>query len=70
VWDGGATTSRHLREADEPPVLIEDYGDIAAIRNASEEGAQMVVIIRRDAEWRIRDVYDIANPPSEGTGAP
>ncbi|MFD6699254.1 MULTISPECIES: hypothetical protein [unclassified Microbacterium] len=70
VWDGGAAGARPLRAADGPPVLIEDYGDIAAIRNSSDDGAQMVVIIRRNAEWRIRDVYDIANPPSEGTGAP
>ena len=70
MWDGGAAGARPLRAADGPPVLIEDYGDIAAIRNSSDDDAQMVVIIRRNAEWRMRDVYDIANPPSEGTGAP
>jgi len=70
VWDGGAGGARPVRAGDEAPVLIEDYGDIAAIRNGSGDGAQMIVIIRRDAEWRIRDVYDIADPPSSGTGAP
>jgi len=49
--------------------LIEDYGDLAALRSGSGEGGQMVVIIRRDAEWRIRDVYDIADPPSDESGA-
>ena len=70
VWDDGTAASRTVRAAQEPAELIEDYGDIAAIRNGSGEEAQMVVIIRRNAEWRIRDVYDIANPPSEGAGAP
>lgn|GEM_PF-1051791 len=70
VWDGGSPAARILREGSGAPVLIEDYGDVAAIRNGSGDGAQMVVIIRRDAEWRIREVYDIADPPSEGTGAP
>jgi len=70
LWDGGAAASGPVRDADGPPALIEDYGDIAAIRNGAGDGAQMVVVIRRDAEWRIRDVYDIADPPSEGTGAP
>ncbi|MFB7842593.1 hypothetical protein [Microbacterium sp. NPDC056052] len=70
VWDGGTAASHSLRGAQEPAELIEDYGDIAAIRNGSGEEAQMVVIIRRNAEWRIRDVYDIADPPSEGAGAP
>lgn len=70
VWDGGTAASRPLRPAQEPAELIEDYGDIAAIRNGSDGEAQMVVIIRRNAEWRIRDVYDIANPPSEGAGPP
>jgi len=70
VWDGGAAASRSVRSAQEPVALIEDYGDVAALRNGSGEEAQMVVIIRRNAEWRIRDVYDIANPPSEGAGPP
>ena len=70
VWDGGTGAARPVRAGEEAPVLIEDYGDIAAIRNGSGDGAQMIVIIRRDAKWRIRDVYDIADPPSSGTGAP
>ncbi len=70
VWDGGTAASRPVRPAPEPAELIEDYGDLAAIRNGSGDQAQMIVIIRRNAEWRIRDVYDIANPPSEGAGAP
>lgn len=70
VWDSGTPVARALRAGAVQPVLIEDYGDIAAIRNGAGAEAQMVVIIRRDAEWRIRDVYDIADPPSEGAGAP
>lgn len=70
LWDGGPVTAQPVRDQKEPAVLIEDYGDIAALRSGSGAGAQMVVIIRKDAEWRIRDVYDIADPPSEEAGAP
>ncbi|VXC29186.1 conserved hypothetical protein [Microbacterium sp. 8M] len=70
LWDGGRAAAKELRDGDATAVLIEDYGDVAALRSGSGSQAQMVVIIRRDAEWRIRDVYDIADPPSEGAGAP
>lgn len=70
VWDGGTATSRALRPAPQPAELIEDYGGIAALRSGSGPEAQMIVIIRRNAEWRIRDVYDIADPPSEGAEPP
>ncbi|GAB6857577.1 hypothetical protein [Microbacterium xylanilyticum] len=70
IWDGGRAAAKELLDRDTPAVLIEDYGDVAALRSGSGPRAQMVVIIRRDAEWRIRDVYDIADPPSEGAGAP
>lgn len=70
IWDGADSASSVIRESGQSPVLIEDYGDIAAVRNAAQGQAQMIVIIRRDAEWRIRDVYGIADPPSEGAGSP
>lgn len=70
LWDGGASAAKPVRDQDGRTTMIEDYGDIAAVRSGDGTGAQMVVIIRRDAEWRIRDVYDIANPPSEGAAAP
>ena len=65
-----ATAAVAVKAATAAPVLIEDYGDVAAARIGSDAGTQMVVIIRRDAEWRIRDVYDVVDPPSEGSGAP
>lgn len=70
LWEGEAAGAKEIRDQDGQPALIEDYGDLAALRSGAGEGAQLVVIIRRDAEWRIRDVYDIADPPSEGAGAP
>ena len=70
LWDGGGSAAREIRGDEEPPALIEDYGDIAAVRNPASAGAQMIVIIRRDGEWRIRDVYDVADPPSGGAGTP
>lgn len=47
--------------------LIEDYGDIAVVRIdlADEQGEQMVVIARQNDEWLVRDVYDVADQPSD-----
>lgn len=47
--------------------LVEDYGDLAALRwdpDAADGASQMIVMIRADEKWRIRDVYDVADPPS------
>ncbi len=47
--------------------LVEDYGDLAAVRwdpDAAEGASQMSVMIRTDEKWRVRDVYDVADPPS------
>ena len=47
--------------------LIEDYGDIAVVRlgRTQERGEQMIVIVRQNDEWLARDVYDVADQPSE-----
>ncbi|MDQ0612735.1 hypothetical protein QF046_000376 [Microbacterium sp. W4I4] len=47
--------------------LIEDYGDIAVVRlgPTRERGEQMIVVVRQNDEWLARDVYDVADQPSE-----
>lgn len=47
--------------------LIEDYGDIAVVRlgRTEEQREQMIVIIRQNDGWLVRDVYDVADQPSE-----
>lgn len=47
--------------------LIEDYGDIAVVRlgRTQERGEQMIVVVRQNDEWLARDVYDVADQPSE-----
>ena len=70
LWDDGPGAMKPVRDQGGSLSLIEDYGDIAAMRSGSGDGAQMIVLVRRDAEWRIRDVYDIADPPSDGAGTP
>lgn len=49
------------------PSLIEDYGDLVAVRwdPSDESGAQMLVLIRLNEKWRVQDVYDVADPPSQ-----
>ena len=46
--------------------LLDDFGDIAVLRvdpNAGETQAQLVVVIRRDEKWLLRDVHDVAQQP-------
>lgn len=52
--------------AKRPVTLIEDYGDIAVMRLASDEahGEQMLVMVRQKDRWLARDVYDVADQPS------
>ncbi|GAA5151732.1 hypothetical protein GCM10025768_18520 [Microbacterium pseudoresistens] len=50
---------------DSAPTVIEDYGDLAALRIAGGDAHQIVVLLRTDDGWRIRDVYEVADPPSE-----
>lgn len=47
--------------------LIEDYGDIAVVRLGGTEtrGEQMIVVVRQKDGWLVRDVYDVADQPSE-----
>ncbi|MGF3055307.1 hypothetical protein [Microbacterium sp. YY-01] len=48
------------------PTLVDDYGDVAAVRLPAESGVeeQIVVVVREENEWRARDVYDVAGPPN------
>lgn len=57
---GGDSATRTL-------ALIEDYGDIAVVRlgPSQERGEQMIVVVRQNDEWLARDVYDVADQPSE-----
>jgi hypothetical protein len=46
--------------------LLDDFGDIAVLRvDASDASipSQMVVILRRDEKWLLRDVSDVAQQP-------
>ena len=47
--------------------LVEDYGDIAVLRlgAAGEVGEQMLVLVRQKDGWLVRDVYDVADQPSD-----
>ncbi|MDA4893715.1 hypothetical protein PFZ55_43340 [Streptomyces sp. MS2A] len=67
--DTGSPGTGRAIAVDGDAVLIEDYGDVAAVRLDREGGAsQMLVIVRTDDGWRIRDAYDVGDPPSEEAG--
>lgn len=49
------------------PVLVDDYGDLAVIRLGSvAAGEQMLVLVRQNEKWLVRDVYDVADQPESG----
>ncbi|MBY6061158.1 hypothetical protein [Microbacterium esteraromaticum] len=68
---GGAAELVQLRlspvDPDRAIVPVEDYGDIGVVRLAAsgEHGEQMLVVIRQNDRWLVRDVYDVADQPSE-----
>lgn len=67
--DTGSPGAGRAIAVDGDAVLIEDYGDVAAVRLDREGGAsQMLVLVRTDDGWRIRDAYDVGDPPSEEAG--
>ncbi|MGX1931979.1 hypothetical protein [Microbacterium resistens] len=69
ILDTGSPGSGRAIAVDGEAVLIEDYGDVAAVRLDREGGAsQMLVLVRTDDGWRIRDAYDVGDPPSEEAG--
>ncbi|MGW9626537.1 hypothetical protein [Microbacterium sp. NPDC055521] len=45
---------------------VEDYGDVSVLRlgESGERGEQMLVLVRQEDQWLVRDVYDVANQPS------
>ncbi|MDR7189946.1 hypothetical protein J2Y46_002788 [Microbacterium sp. BE35] len=46
--------------------LLDDFGDLAVLRVDAIDGStpsQMVVILRRDEKWLLRDVSDVAQQP-------
>ena len=48
--------------------LLDDFGDIAVLRVDAADGtaaSQMVVIVRRNEKWLLRDVSDVAQQPEQ-----
>jgi hypothetical protein len=44
--------------------LLDEYGGVAAVRvDAPEQPSQIVVIVRMDEKWLVRDIYDVADQP-------
>ncbi|MBT2486060.1 hypothetical protein J7E28_15260 [Microbacterium sp. ISL-108] len=56
--------------------LVDEYGDVAVVRLRREEGGpvdegdthpsapdQMLVLVRQDEKWLVRDAYSVADQP-------
>ncbi len=55
-----------LAAADREIALVDDFGGAAVLRvtSVADEGdVQLVVIVRQDEKWLIRDVHDVADQP-------
>lgn len=42
---------------------VENYGDVAVVRLQAAGGSQMLVLMRVNDSWLVRDVYDVADQP-------
>lgn len=43
--------------------IVDEYGGVAALRVTGEAHTQIVVIVRQNDEWLVREVYDLADQP-------
>lgn len=59
VSEGPLLAPRDERETE----LVDDYGGVAVLRVDAEGGSQLVVIVRTDESWLVRDVFDAADQP-------
>lgn len=70
VVDGsGALVQKRLTGTDvkRPVTAVEDYGDVSVLRlgPSGDRGEQMLVLVRQKDRWLVRDVYDVADQPSD-----
>ncbi|WP_460795565.1 hypothetical protein [Microbacterium sp. GXF0217] len=69
IASGSSARSSHVLRSESAgePVLVDDYGDLAVIRlGVDAEREQMLVLVRQNDEWLVRDVYDVADQPGDG----
>ncbi len=62
-----------LRGEERPELaLVDEYGDVAVVRMSAvaredggspSEGERMLVLVRLNEHWLVRDVYDVADQP-------
>ncbi|MFV0374608.1 hypothetical protein [Microbacterium sp.] len=67
VWEGGSGTAPAgaAGVAEATVTLVEEYGGVAVFRAEAEgEHSQIVVAVHADGTWRVREVYDLTNPPA------
>ncbi|MGM1016408.1 MAG: hypothetical protein ACQEW8_02580 [Actinomycetota bacterium] len=61
VLDGRGLTDEALSVSAE---LLDDYGDLAVVSVQSDDGARrIVVLVRQEQNWLVRDIYDAADQP-------
>ena len=53
--------------AERSVTAVEDYGDVSVLRlgPSRDRGEQMLVLVSQKDRWLVRDVYDVADQPSD-----
>ncbi|MEV7633434.1 hypothetical protein AB0N64_13625 [Microbacterium sp. NPDC089318] len=69
VEGAGALVQQRLAGADakREVTAVEDYGDVSVLRlgSSGERGEQILVLVAQKDGWLVRDVYDVADQPSD-----
>ncbi|HCJ49748.1 MAG TPA: hypothetical protein DHW40_10545 [Microbacterium sp.] len=63
-WEAPASAQPIAAASEEYEVdLVDEYGGVAALRVTGQDRTQIVVIVRQNDEWLVREVYDLADQP-------
>ncbi len=63
-WEAPASAQPIAAASEEYEIdLVDEYGGVAALRVTGQDRTQIVVIVRQNDEWLVREVYDLADQP-------
>lgn len=64
LWEDPASTDTVAAAADDYVVeVVDEYGGAAAVRIVGRSATQVLVMVRVEKRWLVREVYDLADQP-------
>ncbi|MFJ6679453.1 hypothetical protein ACIQLK_10060 [Microbacterium sp. NPDC091382] len=64
LWEDGSTPGElPSAEGDYSVQVVDEYGGAAAVKVVSTDLTQVLVMVRVDEKWLVREVYDLADQP-------